>query len=106
MITSLTLPADYFPGIHEGWRSAAIYLGYQDVSLGDLTFVSDEGKRYDVDVWAVVHKTLGHLTDDEAQLSGSGSTHQVKMDQCRLHPECTRNTEITIVKFYYGGEPR
>lgn len=96
---SMALADDLFPSLEAGEKICTIRAGKRDFENGPLTFYtsSRNGHQVTVNVTEVRHKTLGELTDAEAQMDGASTAQEMAQALKRFYPDINADSMITIV---------
>ena len=97
----LLLADDLMPSLKSGEKVCTIREGKRDIRIGTLLFEAVKtGERVKTYVTKVVHKSLGALTDEEAQMDGAETAVEMAGALKRFYPDINLDSDITIVKYY------
>jgi hypothetical protein len=97
----LLLADDLMPSLKSGEKVCTIRSGKREIIQGNLFFkATDSGEYVKVYVTEVRHKTLGELTDEEAQMDGAADATEMAAALKRFYPDIDANSDITIVLYY------
>ena len=97
----LLLAEDLMLSLKSGEKVCTIRSGMRDITSGNLFFEAvDSGEVVKVYVTEVRHKTLGELTNEEAQMDGAADATEMAAALKRFYPDIDTNSDITIVMYY------
>lgn len=97
----LLLADDLMPSLKSEKKICTIRAGKREIYSGNLFFEAvDSGEVVKVYVTEVRHKTLGNLTNEEAQMDGAETAEEMADALKRFYPDIDADSDITIVMFY------
>jgi hypothetical protein len=98
---TLALANELIPSVKSGDKICTIREGTRDIALGNLLFEAvGTDETVEVSVRSVIHKTLGELTDVEAQMDCVDTAEEMADVLRNFYPDINDDSEITIVIFH------